>query len=260
MESEPSFPQNYSLVAGKPKSKILVIAVVAVFLLILLGLGGFLYTGGNPNYYFKVQNSAAFLYSKNKNLDGRDTYYRDVFSPGAFQYSGAGYFPLVASQSETVFTSFETTWYIAGNFVRWEQINNSPDRYLVLESKASKNGNYEIPKVRVGFYKNAAPINKNAFTTGLSVEDLSSVIPKVKDTQKGVLIRYLGVLFSLKSEELDKIIKPGDVLAVRIYRDTDTKIDVVDINNVKVAEVIYIRRFDPENISKEIGRRVQFIY
>lgn len=198
------------------------------------------------------------IYPQQPSPDGRDIYYQIAKS-----YPGAGYYPMTFKPETNAISSAkvstELTSYIVGSFVSWEDISRSSDKYLVLKSNIPPHKDIPLPKIRVGFNKDLnAP---GHYSTGLGVEDLSTIIPTIIDS-KGARAYSLGYIVSFTPDELAKLIRPNDAIVVTALRDfqrKDKKVDLIDGKSVKIAEWLYIRRFDPKNVlPKELGREINF--
>lgn len=148
------------------------------------------------------------------------------------------------------------TQYIVGVFNGWENITQSADKYIILTDPMKvheENGQLiSFPKVRVGFGQKSDGINE--FATTLRVEDLSKVIPEFNELERRVPSFLVGKMNSLSDEQLEALIKPGDVVAIKVYLDLKKNADFLDENGTKVASDLLIRRFNPtDSIYKEIG-------
>lgn len=255
MTDQISLPSDINTnLQGSPNktSKVLLIGVIASFLLIIVLYLLITFTKQKEKKVIPprpaVAREAKILYPPQPSNDGRDIYY-DI----GITYSGSGVYPLATSKTASA------TAYIVGNFVKWETIPDSLDKYLILSDYIKNSGKPEIPKIRVGFGKK---INlKTQLVSGLAVEDIATIIPRILDASKGTAKYSLGYIVFWQ-DELYKIIKPGDVLAIAIIHDPrvrDKEIDLVDSEGVKVAEWIYIRRFNPkERLTKELGKEITF--
>lgn len=241
--------------SNSPKNKtspLLLIGVLAGFVLVIVLYVFIAFTKQKEKKVIPpspaVAREAKILYPPQPSNDGRDIYY-DI----GITYSGSGVYPLATSKTASA------TAYIVGNFVKWEAVPNSNDKYLILSDYIKNSGKPDVPKIRVGFGKK---INlKTQLATGLAVEDLATIIPNILDVSKGTAKYSLGYIVDWQNE-LSKFIKPGDVIAATIIYDPrvkNKKIDIVDSNGIKVAEWIYIRRFNPkETLVKELGRQITF--
>lgn len=246
---------------GSPNktSKVLLIGVIASFAIVTVLYVFITFTQQKEKKVISpsptVAREAKILYPPKPSNDGRDIYY-DI----GITYSGSGVYPLIENSKNTFPPSVASaTAYIAGNFVKWEAVPNSNDKYLILTGYGRNNANLDIPKIRVGFGKE---INlKTELVSGLAVEDLSTILPKILDNSRGTAKYSMGYIVDWQ-DQLGKIIKPGDVIAVTVFHDPrvkNKKTDLVDSDGIIIAEWVYIRRFNPkETLAKELGREITF--
>lgn len=255
--------------------------LIPLFLFILLLVGGlfFLYKSGRLVNLTSLQNVrptpptqrslANVLFPLNPDPTGRDIYYT-LQNQTDFRYSGVGVYKL---QSGSQFidengkvvarlTGGENiTDYMVGSFVSWEPIENSPDKYLVLEDKLrtqTPSGDLvSYPKLRVGFSVEHIN-NKTSFASTLGVEDLDSSIPEPTNQTRVVRLYKIAPIGSLSEEDLNKLIRPGDALAMRIQVDLKSHRDLEDSKGAKIVSWIFIRRFDPQReLSAELERNTE---
>lgn len=128
-----------------------------------------------------------------------------------------------------------------GVFKEWEMIPNSTDVYLLLENPITKT----IFKGRITFSRSSlnsitTPSGTRNDTTILMVDDLNYG-PKTKDsTGDSIIIPRVDIYnFAL----FDKVIKAGDIVAVRNIVEYGSEKVRKDDNGVAVISKVIIRRF-----------------
>lgn len=126
--------------------------------------------------------------------------------------------------------------YVVGAFNSWEKIPGSLDRYMILYDPTT--GAY-LPKVRVLFSPSPYIEAKNQTDriTLLKVLDLNKASLPV--TESTAVYKYVN---EVEEKELNRIIKPGDVLTVFPYFETAESI-ILDENKAILAATTYLRRF-----------------
>lgn len=133
---------------------------------------------------------------------------------GEVNFKGVG---LVYSQATSSANQKQIS-YIAGAFIDFQDIGNSPDLYLELINPLT---GINLPKVRVILSKDSP------FKTYFRVEDLS------KDAIEG----NLGILSDWSVDRLKKIIQKGDALVLSGLNQTDS-------NRELITTMLVIRRFN----------------
>lgn len=247
---------------------IVLIILCAVFLGIRLQIVSRLQT-----YISQLIATPNVLYPLRPDPTGRNVYYvlNDIGGRN-LKYAGVGTFYIdkgaqlkdLNNQKTllTVSSSTTVTNYIVGSFVQWINIPNSSDRYLVLQDKLNskdQKSTETYPLIRVGFSTQASNFDPSkVFETGIGVENLDSVIPKTKDPSNGVQTLSLGLIGKISSNDLDKLIEPGDALSIVTKVNSSKNSDMVDpAGNAKIASWIFIRRFNPlQELSKELGHSI----
>lgn len=254
------------------KARVLLIIILVFILLIVAGIiisQRFSYLYRRP-IEGALHPKSNILYPPHPAADGRDIYYvlNDVGSP-LVQFSGVGInYYAVGTQfkgpgNKAVFTTSSNTkmtYYIVGTFVKWEPVQFSKDKLMVLEDKLdtidhSTGKPFAYPLIRVGFGIAGPQETELDYETGLGVENLDSVIPATLDPTGGVKTYNLGPLAYINPNDLAKLIKPGDTISVTLMHDTSKGTDTVDMNGNVIAGWIYIRRYSPQQtLKQELGK------
>lgn len=255
---EENQPTTYHT-GSKLHPAILIIAIIVVLVIIALAV--------YFNHSRKTSNNQAaapfdpkkitITYPSHPQADGRDIYY----NAQSIRFSGSGNFPLLDSPNAT--PSANLTDYIIASFVNWESIPGSKDRYMLLSEPAHNvDPTRQIPnKVRIGFDQKLDYYNN--FQTLLGVEDLSDIAPVDKTGNYGPKRYKIDLLSIFNDNEINSIFKPGDVVVLLLYQnplDNGAKEDFIDNNNIKVAQWVFIRRYNAkETLTKEVGRPIPFL-
>lgn len=104
--------------------------------------------------------------------------------------------------------SLDQTHFIVGSFQSWEKIEGSDDRYILLSNPATKR-NY--PKIKV-VWELSYPYESNQFWEGMT----AFVAEKTEEEHDD-----LGYLKDFTFEEIDKLIKKGDLIKVVFERESN---------------------------------------
>lgn len=260
--------------------KILIAVILLIIILvvtIVLIFSGRIHLKSNPTTPAQKTKPAQpklanVLYPVSPDPTGRDIYYTAYGKRGDLKFSGVGV------KAESAGSQFKdqngaalgttvdasTTAYIVGSFVKWEDIPNSLDKYLILEDKLTFDQNkmsINYPKIRIGFDTQNID-NKTHFATAFGVEDLNSVIPNTPSSVDGVTTYKLGTIGALVSSNVLQLIKPGDAISIVIIpnlpdsrnpKDQTKVSDLIDSQGAKIAGILFIRRFNPQiELKKEI--------
>lgn len=218
-------------------------------------------------------NSPNLLYPEDPDPTGRNIYYNASGSLGTIAFSGVGVFYMPKgtvysdASGNTIFTTSSDSQfirYITGTFVGWTTIPGSNDRYITLQDNLhsidrATGKSVDFPAIRVGFAKNDESVNDSTqYGTVLDIEDLSSVIPTVTDNKMQTIVNdKIGLIGSLTSSDLNKILKPGDTVAMIFTPNFTMGKDNIDSQGAYVASKIYIRRLHPkEDLAKELRKQI----
>lgn len=211
-----------------------------------------------PNVFFQTSNDPS----------GRGIYYQLPKSKQLY-YSGFGYYLYSPGAKFTDDATGEIkivdekvldnplTRYIVAAFDKWEDIPNSSDKYLVFGSQVSyltkDQKTHEIKKVRVLMDKK----DPKRSITALAVEDLSTIIPKVINSTDRATLYNLGSITDFSKQDLDKLIKNGDVLGISVFLDVANLKDFSDEDGIQLVSDIVLRRFNPEaELLQELGKDI----
>jgi hypothetical protein len=123
--------------------------------------------------------------------------------------------------------------YSVGYFVGWEGIDNSTDKYLILQDDRELSTKY-----RVAFNNSRVFSTEIWGVTDLAVENVVSSLYNSKSSVSGEKI----VLSDIGFEKLFKIIKNSDVLIVSVS-DYGKHKNIVDASGNYVARKLFVRRF-----------------
>jgi hypothetical protein len=135
-----------------------------------------------------------------------------------------------------------------GTFDRWEKINNSKDQYLILKNPLTKSSWKEDEQlgVRVIFENSKTGTESTDFKiTQVVIENLDYGF-KNKTASSSLLYGYFK---DLDQQTIDKLIKPGDIVAVYpVFLDIETakrekSLMQLDKNKTPIAQTVLIRRF-----------------
>lgn len=143
--------------------------------------------------------------------------------------------------------------YMVGEFVRWEDIPGSKDKYIVLRYQKTKR---EFPRVRIEFEEDAPPR-----PTLLAVEDLS-----VGSSNPGDDLFLLGLVKDWIAE-YPNLTQKGDAVVLDLKRILTGEVTARgeaefiiehDVNGEFIAERILIRRFGGKaQLEKELGIEIE---
>jgi hypothetical protein len=218
------------------------------------------------------KNIPNVLYPGKPDLSGRDVFYLSSELGDKYNFSsiGVNYFPTntnyVDSNGELLFkidSDSAITNYILGSFVKWEDISNSRDRYLILEdplkTRISGGELVTYPKIRIGFGTSEDVGKKGYYFTAIGVEDLTYVVPTVKNKNMGVKHYKFGLIGDLLPQDLNTLIREKDVLTIITTPLFSEKRDLKDPQGQVVAGILFIRRYNPiETLPKELNRLINF--
>lgn len=141
--------------------------------------------------------------------------------------------------------NFDEVEFIEGNFVDWEEIEDSPDRYILLTDPKT---NKAFPKIRVGF----------EFSPLFSVEQTGEDIT-VFAAEKGE--EEYDVLYALKyftDEEIDKLIKKDDPIKIYLHRKLEKEENDKDEKGNLLAHWFLIKREGGKaEVEQELGREIK---
>ncbi len=277
----PPTPVVYNFSSTSQKIKHIIkspkILITGLIIVIVLSVSIFLFINKNSSTNLSKSSPATLVpakpttskidnvfYHGASNPTGRDLYYLAYAgSKGELRFSGVGLHPYrIGTQfkdqtGKILFTTKNLTMssYIVVSFVKWENIPKSADRYIILGDKLGVHyidANVQaIPKIRIGFdTKNID--NKTHFATAIGVEDLNSVIPTVLDQVEGAKTYKFGIIGAFSDSDILQLIKPNDAVSLIILPDVNKLADIVDNNGIKVAGILYIRRYNPiQELPKE---------
>ncbi len=203
------------------------------------------------------------MYDSKRDKTGRALYYADT-GVNYREFAGVGVYKLDQGSQrtndiESVLSSVpkdDITDYVVGSFIAWEEIENSKDRYLILEDKLqTRDAQGEVtifPKIRIGFA--TEKINDvDIYGTALGVEDLSLTVPKPQNIER-VKIYPISLMGNLETIQLNKLMTKGDALGVRAKKDTKNNTNLKDANGNLIASWVVLRRFKPaDSLLQEAG-------
>ena len=145
----------------------------------------------------------------------------------------------------TISDYIEIIGIVDGVFQKWERVPNSPDRYALLAD--SQTGEL-FPKVRVGF--EFSPL----YGDGSGREDATVFAVE----KSGEDYDVLGYLKDFTSEEIDKLIQPGDEIKIMLKKRIDKVGNLEDEKGNLLANWLFIKRdLGKESVEKEVGREIQ---
>jgi len=140
---------------------------------------------------------------------------------------------------------FELVESITGIFEKWEKVPNSSDKYAFLTDPQTGES---FPKVRVGF--EFSPL----YGDGSGRKDATVFAVEKSEEDYEVL----GYLKDFTSEEIDKLIKPGDEIKINLKKWTDKVGNVKDEGGNLLAHWLFIKReFGKQAVEEEVGRKIQ---
>lgn len=203
------------------------------------------------------------LYPQNPDPTGRNIlFYSKEGKQVLFSGMGVSYYPTgstyqAASNSAKINIPPQVPDFVAGLFDSWQNIPNSKDKYLILTvpSSTADGKRVDTPKIRVGFSTIQEVLkSKDNFGTGVWVQDLGKIIPNAQDEDVTSYLR-MGLISDFSTDDLNKLIKAGDALGVKVKFDPNKKAVLVDKDGNWVASGLILRRFKPvEQINKELNR------
>lgn len=183
---------------------------------------------------FTLLEGAVLVFLSKKGKEEPSRSYSTLLSPT----------PVVTSQPISPIERFENPTFAAGPFQGWREIQGSKDRLLFLgKSFFSPDPKYAShPKIRIGFESSQLFSGK----TG-------TIFAVIKDGEEEVL----GHIGDFTSEEIERLIKPGDYIKV-IFRRTGNKTgNLQDENDNFLADRMLIRREEGKTrVEKELGRKI----
>lgn len=158
-----------------------------------------------------------------------------------------------ASEVTTFFSPQQTTpavsenldevEFIVGQFQGWEEIKNSPDKYILLTDADTQKA---FPKIRVGF--EMSPL------FGYGQEDITVFAAEKNDEDYDVLWSFE----QYTSGEIDQLIKKGDLIKIVLTQEHEKEINRKDENGNYLAHWLFIKRSEGKTeVEKELGREIQ---
>jgi len=149
---------------------------------------------------------------------------------------------------EATYKEARDVWLIIGEFVKWEDIEGAKDKYIIIKNPKS---NDILVKARVAFEESSL-FDGNKKATSLGVENLDINNKQGQDYDK------LGLLLSWTDDNINKIIKQGDVVAVHLLfmSQTDNLTQGIkkDEKGYPLVSWLTLRRFGgKQQIDREIS-------
>src|SRR3989344_5061139 len=238
------------------EGKFLLVFLVSFLLLGLLAL----LVIDNKDALFRfagMKEQENVLYNLKGDKTGRALYYADT-GVNYREFAGVGIYNIEKADKDLLFTTSENKIidYMVGSFVGWEGVENSNDRYLILEDKLQTRDAQGVatifPRIRIGFaVENINDVD--VYGTALGVEDLSLTIPKPQNIER-VKIYPISLIGKLTENQISKLIVKGDALGVRVKIDIKNNTNLKDANGNLIASWIVIRRFKPaDSLLQEAG-------
>lgn len=133
---------------------------------------------------------------------------------------------------------------VKGNFEKWEEVENSPDKYILLTDSQT---NQVLSKIRVGF--EFGPLYGNEGS-----EDITVFAVEKGENEYDIL----SALKYFASEEINKLIKKGDPVKIFLKRTMAEEESVKDDQGNFVAHWFIIKRTNGiKDIEQELGREIK---
>lgn len=152
--------------------------------------------------------------------------------------------PIAQPTESPVSENLDEVEFIIGNFVRWEEIEGSQDRYILLTDPKT---NKAFPKIRVGF----------EFSSLYGYEGSKDIT--VFAVEKGE--EKYDVLYALKyysEKEIDQLIKKRDWIKIYFKRKLEKEENVKDDKGTLLAHWLIIKREGGKaEVEQEIDRKIQ---
>lgn len=180
-----------------------------------------------------------------KDITGRTVFYQDR-SKAEVNFRGNGIVDTKAASESTQ----KIISYIAGTFISFKEIDNSPDLYV--DSIDPQTGAV-LPRVRLILTKDSS--TKTFFRVENLLYGPNHPFAGVNNTTEG----DLGILSHWTKEDLNKIIKTGDAVVINLVAkdQSGNLINQTDGSKELIGTLFVIRRFNGQKqIEKELGRNL----
>ena len=140
---------------------------------------------------------------------------------------------------------FDEIEFIVGNFENWEEIEGSPDKYLLLTDPQTGK---VFPKIRIGF----------EFSELFGYDGQKDItVFAVRKTEKETDYEVLYALKYFTNEEIDKLIRRGDWIKIFFQKEKDKEVNAKDENGQLLAHWLMIKRDGGKaEIEQEINREI----
>jgi len=162
----------------------------------------------------------------------------------------------VTPTGKPVFESLEGTHFIVGEFQVWEEIGDSKNRYIILTNPTTKR-NY--PKIKV-VLESSDPYKSYQFWPGMT----AFAVEKTEEEHD-----ELGFLNDFTPEEIDKLIKKGDLVRVVFEKESliekfeqgSKDLEVKDLegktDDYLALSLIIKREEGKAAVEQELGREIK---